>query len=126
MGLQEAVDAQQNHDKYLYDMRDFSGQATPNTDPEMINIVKPPVPPDPGNPDKPTIDHLTIDARVKGARLFTKSSASKLCSSCLAYELSAVGCALAPHIRRTPLRRPAGTTVQKSMCLGWTGELVCL
>lgn len=80
MGLQDAVDAEQNHDKYLYDMKDFSGQATPTTDPDMYNIVTPPVPPDPENPDKPTMDHLTINARTKGAMAFMMSSASRALS----------------------------------------------
>ena len=62
------MDAQQNHDKYLYDLKDFSGQATPNTDPEMVKTETPPVPPNPECPDKPTMDHLTIDARTKGVQ----------------------------------------------------------
>ncbi len=69
VGPQEAVDAEQNHDKYLYDLKDFSGQATPNTDPDMVRIETPPVPPNPEHPEKPTMDHLTIDARTKGALL---------------------------------------------------------
>ena len=32
---QEAVDPELDHDKYLYDMRNFSGAATPSQDPEM-------------------------------------------------------------------------------------------
>lgn len=32
---QEAVDPGLDHDKYLYDMRNFSGAATPSQDPEL-------------------------------------------------------------------------------------------
>ncbi len=82
MGLQDAVDAEQNHDKYLYDMKDFSGQATPATEPDTFRIETPPVPPDPENPDKPTMDHLTIDARTKGAVRMLESLVTKAGSSC--------------------------------------------
>ncbi len=67
------MDAEQNHDKYLYDLKDFSGQATPNNDPDMLRVETPLVPPDPENPDKPTMGHLTIDARTKGALLILMS-----------------------------------------------------
>ena len=84
LGLQDAVDAVQNHDKYLYDQKDFSGQATPPTEPDTFNIETPRVPPNPEEPDKPTMDHLTIDARTKGAPRLLKSVVAKAGFACQA------------------------------------------
>ena len=82
-GLQDKMDAAQNHDKYLYDLKDFSGAADPTADSDMLQVQGPPVPPDPENPDKPTEDHLTIDARTKGAFASLLKGSLNSCSGSL-------------------------------------------
>ncbi len=68
--LQETVDSYLNHDKYLYDLKDFSGAAIPSADPDMrLPYKTPQVPRDAEHPEKPIMRHLTIDARTKGEAL---------------------------------------------------------
>ena len=64
--LQELLDVEQDEDKYLYDMTDFSGKLKANRNPEFHQQPAPPVPPDWEDPSKRTMLFLTIDARTKG------------------------------------------------------------
>lgn len=64
--MQNDVDGELDHDKYLYDMKDFSACAEPNRDPEMYVTSMPKVPEDPEDPSTRTKHFLTLDARTKG------------------------------------------------------------
>ena len=63
---QEQLDVENDEDKYLYDMTDFSGKMKANRNPEFHQQPAPPVPPDREDPGKRTMLFLTIDARTKG------------------------------------------------------------